>query len=380
MNNQTQVSIIINNYNYGRFLHDAIQSSIEQSYPNVEVIVVDDGSTDNSQEIICSYGSKIIPVFKNNGGQASCFNEGFEMAKGDLIIFLDADDYLAHDAVEKIACVYDADTISKIHWRIHKVDQDKKLKGTSLPDSALAHGNLKDQLIKYGPSQCGGPPNSPPTSGNAWSRKFLERIFPMPETEFRGGADKYLFVLAPLYGEIRKVDEALGYYRLHGKNNTVKSTYITSYFNRFEKCCESLSEHLAKAGIHIEPSSWPRDHWFHKVYSAMEIVKQHISANSTFMLLDDNHWVTERDFFGRTRIPFLEINGEYGGPPANNAKAIEEVERQRLQGATDLVIPWSCFWYLSTYPDFQKYLDDKYVCSVDDPLVRIYHLNNQKTD
>jgi glycosyltransferase involved in cell wall biosynthesis len=65
------VSILINNYNYGRFLTEAIDSALNQTYSNIEVIVVDDGSTDNSQEIIKSYQDKIIPILKPNGGQAS---------------------------------------------------------------------------------------------------------------------------------------------------------------------------------------------------------------------------------------------------------------------------------------------------------------------
>lgn len=60
------VSIIINNYNYGRFLREAIDSALNQTYPHVEVIVVDDGSTDGSQEIITSYGDRVIPVLKEN--------------------------------------------------------------------------------------------------------------------------------------------------------------------------------------------------------------------------------------------------------------------------------------------------------------------------
>ncbi|NEQ67311.1 MAG: glycosyltransferase, partial [Symploca sp. SIO2D2] len=64
MSNNPLVSILINNYNYGRFLSEAIDSALKQSYSNIEVIVVDDGSTDNSQEIIKSYGEKIVPILK----------------------------------------------------------------------------------------------------------------------------------------------------------------------------------------------------------------------------------------------------------------------------------------------------------------------------
>lgn len=93
------VSIIINNYNYSQFLGEAIDSALSQTYPNTEVIVVDDGSTDNSQHLIASYATQILPLLKNNGGQASALNAGFRISRGEIIIFLDADDYLFPYAV-----------------------------------------------------------------------------------------------------------------------------------------------------------------------------------------------------------------------------------------------------------------------------------------
>jgi len=82
VNELITVSIIIDNYNYGRFLGEAIDSALAQTYPHVEVIVVDDGSTDNSREVIAKYGDRIIPVLKENGGQASAFNAGLLRPRG----------------------------------------------------------------------------------------------------------------------------------------------------------------------------------------------------------------------------------------------------------------------------------------------------------
>ena len=90
---ETLVSIIINNYNYGRFLGKAIDSALKQTYAYTEIVVVDDGSTDNSRKVIASYGNQIIPVFKQNGGQGSAFNAGFKICNGDAICFLDSDDF-----------------------------------------------------------------------------------------------------------------------------------------------------------------------------------------------------------------------------------------------------------------------------------------------
>ncbi|MGH7801488.1 MAG: glycosyltransferase family 2 protein [Thermodesulfobacteriota bacterium] len=78
------VSIIINNYNYGRFLKGCIESALNQTYPHTEVIIVDDGSTDNSREIIAKYRERAILILKQNEGQASAFNAGFAVSMGIL--------------------------------------------------------------------------------------------------------------------------------------------------------------------------------------------------------------------------------------------------------------------------------------------------------
>src|SRR5215217_1250210 len=88
------VSVVVNNYNYGRFLGEAIDSALAQTYPRTEVVVVDDGSTDDSCSVIAGYDGRVVPVLKENGGQASAFNAGFAASRGDIVIFLDADDYL----------------------------------------------------------------------------------------------------------------------------------------------------------------------------------------------------------------------------------------------------------------------------------------------
>src|SRR5688572_2252661 len=92
-------SVVINNFNYGRFLGSAIESALAQTYPQIEVIVVDDGSTDESRSVIASFARRIKSVLKENGGQASALNAGFKASQGGVIIFLDADDTLLPTAV-----------------------------------------------------------------------------------------------------------------------------------------------------------------------------------------------------------------------------------------------------------------------------------------
>src|SRR5713101_7004789 len=105
MTNAPLASIIINNYNYAGFLRDAIDSALNQTYPDTEVIVVDDGSTDGSREVITEYRDRIIPVFKENGGQTSALNVAFRISRGQVVHFVDADDALLPAAVERVVQV-----------------------------------------------------------------------------------------------------------------------------------------------------------------------------------------------------------------------------------------------------------------------------------
>ena len=88
------VSVIIPNYNYGRYIEECLLSVTNQSYKNLEIIIVDDGSTDDSISILEKYNTQIILVRKDNSGVSNTRNFGVNVANGEYITFLDADDTL----------------------------------------------------------------------------------------------------------------------------------------------------------------------------------------------------------------------------------------------------------------------------------------------
>ena len=94
------VSIIIPTYNYGIYLPTAIQSCLNQTYKPIEIIIVDDGSTDNTKDVVKEFNDSIIYFYQNNSGVSAARNKGLELAKGDYLAFLDSDDYLTHDSIE----------------------------------------------------------------------------------------------------------------------------------------------------------------------------------------------------------------------------------------------------------------------------------------
>ncbi len=227
MNSKPLVSIIINNYNYDRFLAEAIDSALIQTYSHIEVIVVDDGSTDNSRDIIVGYGDRIIPILQPNGKQAAAFNSGFARSKGDIIIFLDSDDYLMPNAIDRIVQTWHP-KLAKVHYRLKVVDADQRDLGYSMPQgsSLLSTGEAWRELIARGGY------TSTPTSGNALNRQALKEVFPIPD-EYKLTADDYLSTLIPFYGEVTAIEDSLGAYRIHGNNQWALSTISPARFQRF---------------------------------------------------------------------------------------------------------------------------------------------------
>ncbi|PSB65352.1 glucosyl transferase, partial [Chroococcidiopsis cubana CCALA 043] len=119
MNDRPLVSILINNCNYGCYVDKAIESALNQTYSHLEVIVVDDGSIDNSREVIARYQDRVIPVLKENEGQSSALNVGFNIAKGDIICFLDADDLALLEKVSEVVNVFKNNP--DIGWCFHSI-------------------------------------------------------------------------------------------------------------------------------------------------------------------------------------------------------------------------------------------------------------------
>jgi glycosyltransferase involved in cell wall biosynthesis len=207
-----RITVIINNYNYGQFLKQAIDSVLNQSYPAHEIILVDDGSTDNSLEVALSYGDKIKFIPQQNNGQASTFNTGYNAATGDWIWFLDSDDMLTYDALEEVSKEV-RKGVSKIHGKLIMTDINGHQLGKTAPVMPLSDGNVIHELEENGIYTW------PPTSGNVFPREMLQTCMPIPEDKFRLCVDLYLCNHAAMKGNIVAVKKPVGYYRIHGSNN-----------------------------------------------------------------------------------------------------------------------------------------------------------------
>jgi glycosyltransferase involved in cell wall biosynthesis len=206
------ISVVIDTFNYGLFIEQAIDSVLSQHYPigRIQVVVIDDGSTDDTVKRMGKYSDRIEYRCKVNKGQASALNLGFKYAFGEIVALLDADDYWYPTKLRRIQEEFARDEeIGFVSHPLYEVDpttgagRDTHFGAVSgyLPDSLPA-------LLSYRVS---------PTSALAFRRPVLERILPIPE-QFRLQADLYLGLLGVFLTKTSAIQETLGVHRLHGRN------------------------------------------------------------------------------------------------------------------------------------------------------------------
>ncbi|MEI5999968.1 glycosyltransferase family 2 protein [Paraburkholderia bengalensis] len=242
-------SIVIANYNYGRFVGQAIESALTQDWPHVEVIVVDDGSTDDSADVIRSFGEKITAIFKENGGQREANNLGFDKSEGDVVMFLDADDVLVPGALRSIASVWRAG-LSKVQVLMQRVDAQKRPMRNAIPKMRdvipKIPPGLSSEAIRQWAYKTSEYP-TPPGSGNAWARSFLERIFPL-DASYDSFTDSTCIAMAPYIGDVETIAAPLVLYRMHGTNDSAMSANKSNFrrevaraIKRYHAACKACT-------------------------------------------------------------------------------------------------------------------------------------------
>ena len=248
-----RVSIVVINHNYGAFLSHAIDSALAQRVP-VEVVVVDDGSTDGSRALIAGYGDRIKAIYKPAGGHVSAFNAGFAATTGDLVIFLDADDLLYPHCAEAVMSNWRASYV-KLQYRLDTIDKDgvdQQMPFPYFPEN-LDPEQVRRQSFRFGTYPW------PVSSGNAFARSMLAQLLPIDQRVVYRSPDGYVNKLAPLVGDVGTTHEVLGAYRVHGANAWAQVSSkldVTRIENTlaFDRVLHSAFEAEAKRrGISVAP-------------------------------------------------------------------------------------------------------------------------------
>lgn len=236
----TLVSVIIGNYNYGQYISRAIESVLGQTYGHIELIVIDDGSSDNSRDVIASYGDRLTAIYQDNSGQGAAFNVGIQRAQGEIICFLDSDDYCRQDKVERIVAAFHAHPqwVQISHGRTTVDSQGRAIGSGSKRHS---QGDVRSLLLRWGRYSMGI------TSTLAYRRNALVQVLPIPERAV--GADTYLTAAIPFLGSVGAIEEPLTYYRIHGQNRQAHQDNIDFLIWQRQLNASFINQWAAKTGV-----------------------------------------------------------------------------------------------------------------------------------
>jgi glycosyltransferase involved in cell wall biosynthesis len=208
--------VLIDTHNHERFIEQAIASALEQDFPagEREIIVVDDGSTDSTAEITRKFEPHVRLIHKPNGGQASAFNAGIPECKGEIVSFLDGDDWWVPNKLQLAVCELEKNPeLGTVGHGFYEVFPDGRPLGVVVPErKTLLHLQDLPTALLFTHLRC-----FLGTTKITIRKKLLDQILPFPE-ELVIEADEYMFTLAPALAPALVLDKPLFYYRFHEGN------------------------------------------------------------------------------------------------------------------------------------------------------------------
>lgn len=257
-------SVVITNYNYGPYVLDCVASVVDQDVEGLEIVVVDDGSTDDSLEKLRTVADPRVRVIaKPNGGVIDATNRGFAESAGEAVVFLDADDRLLPGALRAhLDALADPAVVRSQGFML--VERDGQLTETRIPSRRPREGDLKDELLRRGPNSF----ISTPTSGNAWRRSFLAQVLPLPDTAPASdlNQDALLMDVAPLFGLVRTVRRDVAVYRLHTDSRSQRrwrldDSTLVGIVRSHDVRAHRLREVARNQGLEVDEAAWMDGKW-----------------------------------------------------------------------------------------------------------------------
>ncbi len=301
------VSVIIPVYNGAKYIQTAIESILNQTYTNYEIIVVDDGSNDETREKLKPYWNKIRYLYQENQGSAAARNLGIELAKGELIAFLDADDYwLLSEKLEKqVACFQENRSLGCINtgWQI--VDDRGKHIQTVQPWHKAPKLDLETWLKK----KC------VLTSAMVFRREWLEKVGGFDQ-ELRQSHDVDLVLRLSLAGceTVWLKEETVGY-RQHRENTTKNSLkqakYVQAVLDKFF-CRDDLPESISQQESQIRYHTLVWIAWYQyragNLDEMAKFLQQSLDFSPYLRVENISHWLTSFKEFSKERSEKFDIN------------------------------------------------------------------------
>jgi len=153
MNNFPLISVIVVNYNYERYLGECVDSVLAQTYPNMEVTIVDDGSTDRSLSVLEPYRKRVRIIQQKNKGVSNARNAGIFESRGQWIAFLDSDDAWRPEKLQEQSRYFQDSAISMVFCGVEYVDDSGQSLGYTFPEVAT---DVLPQLVTFAPLTIAG--------------------------------------------------------------------------------------------------------------------------------------------------------------------------------------------------------------------------------
>lgn len=216
-----RISVVTPSYNQGRFLEETIRSVLLQGYPNLEYIIIDGGSTDNSVEIIKKYQPYLAYwVSEADKGQAHAINKGLKISTGSILGWVNSDDLYARGTLKKIAQTFQrSKSCTLVHGNRILLNENSKVTGFS-------------PLLPFDPKT-----NSYNISSETtfWRREAMEKVGLLKES-LQFAMDLEFFSRLYLYGQFLKLNNYLGYFRCYSENksSTIPHVRLDESFREWE--------------------------------------------------------------------------------------------------------------------------------------------------
>ena len=237
-----RVSIITPSYNQGQYIEETIRSVLLQGYPNLEYIIIDGGSTDNSVEVIRKYEPWLAYwVSEPDRGQTHAINKGFKVSNGDIVAWLNSDDTYMPDAIQSVVRHFLLNGSTIAYGNCNLIDETGKMLRVVIPPRVTF-----ESLVYYWKT----PESTPPQPGIFFRRKVLNEVGPLDE-RLRYVMDFDLWLRMAERYPFNYLDVILGNCRMHSESKTM--TQIR-YFH-LERY-QVTQRYTATRGIQYRLSRW----------------------------------------------------------------------------------------------------------------------------
>lgn len=245
------VSVIIPNFNYGNYLGRAIDSVLSQDYPAIEIIVVDDGSTDDSIKILESYGSRIMLIRNINYGAPTARNFGISHSKGDYIAYLDADDFWERTKVSKQMSLIKASNSLLVYCQMNIVNIEEEIIGRT---NDTKSGDFKNHFLE-------NPVSTPFIPSTLLMSRDLVSLAGYWDTTFRSPSEDFDYLRrCSKFTHFMLVDELLVSHREHSNSLTARSL-IKYYLDNRLAIIKLFADEYPNLNYWRMKKCWSKLHW-----------------------------------------------------------------------------------------------------------------------